>query len=118
MKDFIEIDLVKARPEYFSREARVLLGGGEDEEFYTTDIKSTLKAVKVDTAGEGSVHPSFDSKPVKVKVLYEDVEGGYGTYSPGGGSVREEIFAGVDSFDEADLIHLVDDLLDEGYFEY
>jgi len=113
--EMIEIDLVDQRPDIHGREAR--LGDGDEEEEYTDDIQTTIRAVQINSADAGStIHDSYHSKPVKVKITYNDYEGGYGTYGPYGGESGDiEVFAGVDEFTEEEILHLADTLYEDGY---
>ncbi len=131
--EVIEIDLVDRRPDIYGREAR--LGDNEDDEEYTEDIQTTIRAVQVNSADEDAIinqmkeyglagpgeedttiHDSYHSKPVRVKITYTDDEGGYGTYGPsGGGSGDIEVFAGVDEFTEEEILQLADTLYEDGY---
>jgi hypothetical protein len=44
------------------------------------------------------IDDSFHTEPVKVKLIFDDEEVGYGGYSPGGGGMGRTIFCGVQEF--------------------
>jgi len=44
------------------------------------------------------IDDSFHTEPVKLKLIFDDEEGGYGGYGPGGGGMGRTIFCGVQEF--------------------
>ena len=130
------IDLVEAQPERWSREARVQNSGDDD---YTDEITTRLEVWVPDLDARGQrllelgllslpepeeewgsrVDPSWSSEPIQIKLVFEDQEGGYGGYGPGGGGHEVIVWAGVGSLDRASVLRLMDHMLDnEDYFDY
>lgn len=140
----MEFDLIEIFPYLFSREARIDADNYSDEEAdeddnYTTDIKTTLRVERVDYGDPELADMGFpsspepgngfsefedssytdDSEPVKVKMTYTDQENGFGNYGPYGGGHEVTIWAGLSSWDSNSVLSLFKDLWDStDYFAY
>jgi hypothetical protein len=106
------IDLQKELPKEFNRASR--LQDEDDDEEYTNDITTTLKVY--DASDENPkeipnlqslrvhIHDSFEKEPNKIKLDFEDYEGGYGNYGAYGGGHEVTVYAGLKKLDKKSVL--------------
>jgi hypothetical protein len=65
------------------------------------------------------IDDSFHTEPVKIKLIFDDDEAGYGGYGPSGGGMSRTIFCGVQEFTKETVLDRFKQLLsDTDLFQY